>query len=880
MDPERRRLKEDHLRKKHWRRWGPYLAERQWGTVREDYSPFGTAWQYFPFDQSNTRTYRWGEDGIGGLSDNHQRLCFSFTFWNEQDEILKERLFGLAGGEGNHGEDVKEYYYYLDCTPTHSYMKYLYKYPQKAFPYKKLLHVNGNRSLMEDEYELIDTGVFEENAYFDLFIEYVKNGPEDLYIVLTGYNRSKKASVIHILPTLWFRNTWSWNSAEKTMSIQEKDQHFSIHHPSLGDYHFYYPKTEKTLFTENESNTQKLFRIPNLSPYVKDAFHEYVIRKNTKAVNPKKVGTKAAPYYVKEVPKEGSFQLTFRLVQEEKSMPLKNSIQVLKKRKEEADLFYEPFEGKDLDQDTLNIMRQSFSSLLWTKQYYHYVMETWLKGDDENNPPPFMRQKGRNYGWDHLFNDDILAIPDKWEYPWFASWDTAFQMIPFALLDPFFAKKQLTLFTREWYMHPNGQIPAYEWNFSDVNPPVHAWAAWRVYKISQRKHGDEDRVFLSSIFQKLLINFTWWVNRKDVEGKNVFQGGFLGLDNISIFDRSDDLPLGGSLTQSDATSWMAMYSLNMLVIAMELAEKDPSYEDMASKFFEHFLFIADAINYEKKGVPSLWDEEDGFYYDVLHLPDGNHLPIKVRSMVGLIPLFAVATIQESKLNKLKGFKKRFDWFLQNKKGICGEIACMDKRGVKNRHILAILSEERLRKILEKMLDEKEFLSPYGIRSVSYFHKDHPYILEAGGSTYRMDYEPGVSHTKLFGGNSNWRGPIWFPLNFLIIESLQKFYHYYGKDFKVEFPTGSGNLMTLWEVAGEITKRLVSLFQKEEKSGERPVFNQYDLFQKDPHFKDYLLFYEYFHPENGSGKGASHQTGWTSIVAKLIVQYGDYICEMD
>lgn len=874
MDPERMRLQKNREKKEHWRKWGPYLSERQWGTVREDYSPFGTAWQYFPFDQSAMRTYRWGEDGIGGFSDNHQRLCFSFVFWNARDDILKERLYGLAGEEGNHGEDVKELYYYLDGTPTHSYMRYLYKYPQNPYPYQVLLKRNKRRSLKEDEYELLDTGVFSQKEYFDLFIRYAKQGPEDLFIELLAKNRSAKEAPLHILPTLWFRNTWSWTGAEKTARIENKGGMFVMEHPTLGRYHFYAEKEGTPLFTENESNTQKLFQIPNKTPYVKDAFHEYIIHSNKEAVNPKEEGTKAAIQYIRDIPPKGEVLLRFRLTKEPKKTPFAQASSIFVQRQEEMEVFFHPLVPKHLDGDTKNILHQAFSSLLWAKQFYHYVVETWLEGDDKERPPPLLRKKGRNYGWEHLFNDDILSIPDKWEYPWFASWDTAFQMIPYALLDAEFAKNQLMLFTREWYMHPNGQIPAYEWNFSDVNPPVHAWAAWRVYKIEQKWHQEEDRVFLASIFQKLLLNFTWWVNRKDSEGKNVFQGGFLGLDNISIFDRSEVLPMGGSLSQSDATSWMAMYSLNMLVIAMELAPKEPSYEDMASKFFEHFLHIADAMNYEQKEVPPLWDEKDGFFYDVLHLPSGEHLPIRVRSMVGIIPLFAVATIEKEKMEALHGFQKRFDWFLSNKKRLCKEVASINTQGKEGRYLLSILNRERLEKVLEKVLDENEFLSPYGIRSVSYFHKDHPYTLELDGAKYCMDYEPGVSHTKLFGGNSNWRGPIWFPLNFLIIESLQKFHHYYGDDLKVAFPTGSSNKLTLWEVAREISKRLVSLFQKEGPSFERPIFRPYEQLQEDPDFQDYLFFHEYFHPEEGRGLGASHQTGWTSIVAKLIVQYGE------
>jgi len=870
MRKERERLDQNKRREKHWYKWGPYLSERQWGTVREDYSPFGTPWQYFPFEQSSYRTYRWGEDGIAGISDNHQKVCFAFAFWNGKDEILKERLFGLAGGIGNHGEDVKEYYYYLDNTPTHSYMKYLYKYVQEKYPYEELIEKGRNSTLKEPEYELIDTGIFDQDNYFDIFIEYAKEDDRDILVELTVHNRSEEKRDLHVLPTLWLRNTWSWTDEKKPSPIEKGEGRLSLSNEDR--YHLYFEGDPEALFTENETNYQKVEGKPNKSPYTKEAFHEYVIKGNKKAVNPDLKGTKSALHYKISVPAGEKTTLRLRLSNQDLKNPFEDFEKSFEKRKSEADEFYEEFKAGCESEELINIQRQAFGSLLWTKQFYHYVVSDWIEGDSVHSSPA-TRKKGRNESWDHLYNDDILSMPDKWEYPWFASWDLAFHVIPLAVLDPEFAKRQLTLFTREWYMHPNGQIPAYEWNFSDVNPPVHAWAAWRVYKIGQKKHGAEDRHFLSSIFQKLLLNFTWWVNRKDQDGKNVFQGGFLGLDNISIFNRSEQLPTGGSLTQSDATSWMAMYCLNMLTISMELATKDPSYEDMASKFFEHFLYISDAINYQKEDMPSLWNEEDGFYYDMLHLPDGQHLPIKVRSLVGLIPLLAVATIEEEDINNLKGFKNRFEWFIKNKKGLCREVACLKTRGDKNRHILSILDKNRLVKILKVMLDEKEFLSPYGIRSVSKFHQEKPYILETEKGTYQIDYEPGVSTTKLFGGNSNWRGPIWFPLNFLIIESLQKFHHYYGDELKVECPTGSGNYMTLWEIAGEISSRLIRIFVRDEKTGERPVYKDNEKFQNDPNFKDYYLFFEYFHGDLGEGLGASHQTGWTSIIAKLILQYG-------
>lgn len=869
---EGKRLEQDYHKKKHWRRWGPYLAERQWGTVREDYSYNGDAWRYFPFDQAKSRAYRWGEDGIAGLSDNHQRICFAWGFWNEQDPILKERLFGLANGQGNHGEDVKECYYYLDNTPTHAYMKYLYKYPQQAFPYEELVRENRHRDCSKPEYELLNTKAFEENRYFDLTMEYAKEDAEDVCIRLTVENRGSKQAPLHILAHLWFRNTWSWDqkTAERPKLSMESDGAIKIEHPELDPYYLYFEENTDVLFTENDTNMTAVFGQPQPKGFYKDAFDERIVHGRQEVVNPEKKGTKSAVYTKANVPANQTVVYRYRLINKKVKDPFSDFEKVFEKRIKEANAFYDSLLLKSESKDMHAIQRQAFAGLLWNKQYYHYIVERWLKGDDQKHPPPEERKRGRNAYWKHVFNDDILSVPDKWEYPWYASWDTAFHTIPLALVDIEFAKKQLTLFTREWYMHPNGHIPSYEWNFSDVNPPVHAWAAWRLYKISQRKHANEDRNFLSSIFQKLLLNFTWWVNRKDSEGKNVFRGGFLGLDNISLFNRSEDLPEGGSLTQSDATSWMGMFCLNMWTIALELAPKDPSYEDMASKFFEHFLYIADAINYQRTDIPSLWNEEDGFYYDILHHSNGSHYPIKVRSMVGLIPLLAVATLEQEQLNQLPGFKRRFEWFLQNRKDLCQEVACIYETGVKDRHLLSFVNTDRLKRILGYLLDENEFLSPYGIRSLSKYHLDHPYSHDSQHGPLTVGYEPAESSSQLFGGNSNWRGPIWYPLNFLLIEALQKYHHYYGDDFKVECPTGSGQYKNLWEVASEISRRLIKIFEIDE-TGHRPVFGKCDRARNDPYFKDHLLFYEYFHGDTGEGLGASHQTGWTALVAKLIQQ---------
>lgn len=867
--PEIDRLEEDRKKKKYWRRWGPYLTLREWGTVREDYSTNGDAWRYFPFEHAHLRTYRWGEDGIAGISDNHQRICFAWAFWNGKDPILKERFFGLANGEGNHGEDVKECYYYLDNVPSHAYMKMLYKYPTASFPYQELREENRTRTTQDPEFEIYNTPIFQERKYFDIWMEYAKAEDEDIIIKICVHNRDRQKQELYILPTFWFRNVWSWDNSEKKMKLENQGKKIKATYPDFGPYYLHLEKETELLFTENETNFKELYNQENISSYTKDGIGRYVIGKEKKAVN-NKSGTKAAACYHVELAPDEQQTFYLRLTNKEK-VSFEKIEDIFSKRIKEADDFYTHICSEKITKDQYNIQRQAFAGLLWNKQFYHYVVEEWLQGDKGNIPPAEERLYGRNARWKHLYNNDVLSMPDTWEYPWFASWDTAFHTLPIALIDPDFAKKQLTLLTREWYMHPNGQIPAYEWNFSDVNPPVHAWAGWRVYKMEAKWHNKEDHHFLASLFQKLLLNFTWWVNRKDQSGRNVFEGGFLGLDNISIFNRSEHLPLGGSLTQADATSWMGMYCLNMLAIAFELAEHDPSYEDMASKFFEHFLYIAHAINYDHSGMPTLWNEEDGFYYDIMHLPDNVHIPIKVRSIAGLIPLFAVETISHETLEKFGEFKRRFNWFLDNRKKLCEEVACMYELGEKNRHILSFLNDKRLKKVLSIMLDEKEFLSPFGIRSLSFYHKENPYRLDIHGMHYSIAYEPGESASGLYGGNSNWRGPIWFPLNFLIIESLQKFHHYFGDEFKVEFPTGSGNMLTLWDVAGELAKRLISLF--ESKDNQR-IFLKDELFSRED-FHNYLHFFEYFHADSGKGLGSSHQTGWTGLIAKLIQQYGYY-----
>ncbi len=873
-DPESQRLTEAAARKKHWRRWGPYLSERQWGTVREDYSVNGDAWNFLTHDMARAYTYRWGEDGLAGLSDNHQRLCFAMALWNGEDPILKERLFGLTNSEGNHGEDLKEYYWYLDATPTHSYMRLLYRYPQSAFPYQQLVEENARLDRTQPEFELIATGVFDANRFFDVSVEYAKANVEDILIRITAVNRGPKAAPLHLLPTLWFRNDWSWQdgSSHPLISPSENNSVVAVH-STLGTRYLGFTGSPEMLFTENESNREKLFGVPNLSLFVKDAFHRFVVNADRQAVSPGP-GTKFAPHYHWMIPPGEKRVIQLRLSDGESHSLVEGPDfdEIFEKRQFEADLFYERFVSPQLSEDQRKIQRQSYAGMLWSKQWYHYVVEDWLKGDPTMPSPPPERLKGRNSKWLHLYNDDVLAMPDKWEFPWYAVWDSAFHAITLSLLDPDFAKQQLDRFTREWYMHPNGQVPAYEWSFDDVNPPVHAWATYRVYKIEEKHFGRRDVLFLERIFQKLLMNFTWWVNRKDQNGRNLFEGGFMGMDNIGVFDRSASLPIGGNLLQSDSTSWMAMYCLNMLRIAWELAQFNPAYEDTASKFYEHFLYIANAMSIGGKDQPSLWDGEDGFFYDHLNFPDGKLMPIRIRSMVGLVPLLAVETLSQERLGQMPGFRRRMEWFEKNRPNLTHNISCIYEPHGRRRCILSILKPDQLTHVLRVMLDENEFLSRFGIRSLSKYHEEHPYRLETDSYSHTVRYEPAESSTSLFGGNSNWRGPIWFPLNFLIIESLQKYHYFWGDNFKVEFPTGSGQLMTLEEVACQLCKRLISIF--EEKDGRRPVFGDAQLFQENPLWQDLIPFYEYFNGDTGAGLGASHQTGWTALVAKLIFQSGE------
>ncbi|HXE90912.1 MAG TPA: hypothetical protein VNK82_08125 [Terriglobales bacterium] len=879
LTAEEQRLEENRERKMYWSRWGPYLSERAWGTVREDYSAYGTAWEFFPHDHARSRVYRWNEDGLAGICDRHQQICFALALWNERDPILKERMFGLTGNEGNHGEDVKELYFYLDSTPTHSYMKALYKYPQAEFPYANLVEENRRRDRSQPEYELLDTGVFRENRYFDVFTEYAKGGPDDILIRITVANRGPEAAKIHVLPTIWFRNTWSWGTGEPRPQLRRDAKRapaavIELNHSKYGEWRLYCEGTPELLFTENETNNERLFGTPNATPYVKDGINDCVVHGAKDKVNPAQLGTKAAAHYILGVGAGKEVSICLRLT--DQVLPPGASAfgspfdRTFADRKREADEFYSTVIPQDISEDAQAVARQAFAGMLWSKQFYHYVIKQWLEGDPGQPSPPSERKNGRNHEWMHLYNADVISMPDKWEYPWYAAWDLAFHCIPLALVDPDFAKDQLILMLREWYMHPNGQIPAYEWAFGDVNPPVHAWAAWRVYKIEKKRRGQGDLQFLERVFHKLLLNFTWWVNRKDAEGMNIFQGGFLGLDNIGVFDRSAPLPTGGHLEQSDGTSWMAMYTLNLLAIAKELALHDPAYEDVASKFWEHFINIAYAMNHLGHNGMGLWDEEDGFYYDALHFPDGRLEPMKIRSMVGLIPLFAVDTLEPETLKHLPGFARRLEWFIDNRHDLTANVACMRTPGRGERRLLSIVDREKLRRVLRIMLDENEFLSPYGIRAVSRRHLREPYVLRLNNHEYRVDYEPAESSTGLFGGNSNWRGPIWLPVNFLLIESLQKFHHYLGDDYKVECPTGSGRTMTLWEVSMELSRRLTRIFLRDGE-GLRPVHQHWGDLQQDPNWGDHILFYEYFHGDNGSGVGANHQTGWTGVVAKLIQQ---------
>ncbi len=861
---ERARIRENSDRR--WWRWGPYLSERQWGTVREDYSPDGNAWDYFTHDHARSRAYRWGEDGIAGISDSDQRLCLSIAMWNGRDPILKERLFGLTNSEGNHGEDVKEIYYYLDATPSHSYLKTLYKYPQAEFPYEQLVAENAARSVSEDEFELLDTGIFDEDRYFDVLVEYAKAGPDDILLKISVTNRGPDAARLHLIPQFVLRNTWAWDDSTPPQIALAPGGALDVSGLESGPIFIYGDGEATPLFTENETHGQQ-HGGSSEEGFFKDAFHEYIVAERAAAVDPSKRGTKAGLLYVLDLDGGETKQVRLKLGPSPANDPFGDFEHIFDLRQREADEFYEwLLEGRNADERSVE--RQAYAGLIWSKQFYHLDVSRWLQGDLAEPTPPEGRRNGRNHEWKHLDNREVLSMPDAWEYPWYAAWDLAFHAIPLARLDPEFAKRQLLLLTREWYMHPNGQLPAYEWAFGDVNPPVHAWAAWKVYQIEREITGKGDRAFLERIFHKLLLNFTWWVNRKDPDGHNIFEGGFLGLDNIGVFDRSAPLPTGGHMHQADGTSWMAMYSLNLLQIATELALDNPVYEDVASKFFEHFLHIAQALtNMGGDGI-ALWDEEDEFYYDAIHLPDGDHALLKVRSMVGLIPLFAVAVLDPVSLSRLPDFEQRLNWYLKNKPELAALVSHWDVPGHGKRRLLSLLRGHRMTRLLARMLDEEEFLSPYGIRALSRHHRDHPYEFRWDGGTHTVQYEPAESSSGFFGGNSNWRGPVWFPVNFLLIESLLCFHQYYGDDFKVECPTGSGRYATLHGVADELSRRLTGLFLKDEK-GRRPVFGEYEKLQTDPHFKDHVLFYEYFHGDTGRGVGASHQTGWTALVAELM-----------
>jgi hypothetical protein len=902
VNAEQQRLEENN-RDERWHLWGPYLAERAWGTVREDYSANGDAWNYFSHDQARSRAFRWGEDGIGGICDFKQRLCLAFTFWNGRDPFLKERLFGVTGPQGNHGEDVKEIYFYTDCTPTHSYMRMLYRYPQARYPYEDLVAANHGRPKAAPEPELWDTGILRDQRYFDIELEYAKVDPDDFFIRVTATNRGPEAAPLHILPTLWFRNTWAWGRddyrpvlrassdlAGRSLTIQST-------HRALGDYKLHCEGARELLFTENETNVAALFGAPNAGRFVKDGINAFIAHGETAAVNPEWTGTKAAAHYAFDIAPgaTASLRLWFGRVGEateehESGEPgrvprpeclpvlaseaFEHFDTVLRARKNEADEFYQALEPACLNAEHRLIHRQALAGMLWSKQFYYYVVEDWLNGDPGQPAPPPERKQARNSEWRHLFNERVMSMPDKWEYPWYAAWDLAFHCIPLALVDPFFAKGQLDIILREWYQHPNGQVPAYEWKFGDVNPPVIGWAAWRVYKIEEKQSGKGDRDFLETVFHKLLISFTWWVNRKDSEGKNIFQGGFLGLDNIGVFDRSAPLPGGGYLEQSDGTSWMGMFCLNLMRMALELARQNPVYENIATKFFEHFLGIAGAMNNLGGQGIGLWDDSDEFYYDVLHLPDGRYLPLRVRSLVGLMPLLAVETIEPELLDAMPGFKERLEWYLENRPDLASLISHWHQPGAGDRRLISLTRGHRMKCLLRRMLDPAEFLSEYGVRSLSKFHANHPYGLRCeDGSERTVGYDPAESQTNIFGGNSNWRGPVWLPINYLLIESLQKFDHYYGDDFKVECPTGSGRYLTLKEVANELSNRLIRLWLRD-GNGKRPFERSCGDALTAAHDRDLYWFHEYFHGDSGAGLGAPHQTGWTGLVAKLIQQQGE------
>jgi hypothetical protein len=883
MTEESSRLDEARERSIPWRKWGPYLSERQWGTVREDYSLDGNAWGYFSHDQARSRAYRWGEDGIGGISDDKQFLCFALALWNGNDPILKERMFGLTNAEGNHGEDVKEYYFYLDSTPTHSYMKFLYKYPQAAFPYDDLVKTNHERSRAALEYELIDTGVFDNDRYFDVQVEYAKQTPEDLLIKISVTNRGPQQAALHVLPTIWFRNTWSWNEGAAKPHLKASIESLpnmsaiAASHAEFGEYVLACEGKIPLLFTENETNRERIFGSANASPYVKDSINSYVVHGQIDAVNPARTGTKAAADYKLEVPAGQTKVVRLRLAAGATANgpdPFGRGFDdLIAKRKSEADKFYQSITPPSVNEDKVNVMRQALAGMLWSKQFFYYDVSAWIKEHFPNSPRS-AADNLRNGDWFHMLNADVISMPDKWEYPWYAAWDLAFHCIPLAMVDPDFAKHQLQLVLREHYLHPNGQIPAYEWNFGDVNPPVHAWAMLYVYNIDKVRRGEGDIQFLKSAFQKLLLNFTWWVNRKDRTGKNVFEGGFLGLDNIGVFDRSSPLPTGGCLEQADGTAWMAFYSQCMLEIALELSLHDSSYEDFAMKFMEHFLWIGAAMDRLGEHDDEMWDEQDGFFYDVLRLPDGTAVRLRVRSMVGLLPLCATTVISPEMVERLPALVQRARTFLQRHPEVLATIAPPNRPGVHGRRLFGLLDDHKLRRILARMLDEKEFLSPFGLRSLSRCHAEDPYIYSYEGQEFRVDYAPAESSSGMFGGNSNWRGPVWMPVNILVLRALLKLYAYYGDDFKVECPTGSGKLMTLYEVAHDIGERLTALFTRD-RNGRRPVFGGTEIFQTNAHWRDHLLFYEYFHGDNGAGLGANHQTGWTGAVA-IIIQFHDSV----
>jgi hypothetical protein len=885
MTLESQRLEATQQGQTNWKKWGPYLSERQWGTVREDYSTDGNAWDYFSHDEARSRAYRWGEDGLGGITDESNLLCFALAVWNGNDPILKERLFGLTNSEGNHGEDVKEYYFYLDSTPTHSYMKYLYKYPQAAFPYADLVQTNRHRSRNELEYELLDTGIFNDDRYFDVFVEYAKADAEDILIQISVCNRGDAAAAIHVLPTLWFRNTWSWADGGSKPVVQKVEgmgvsavraYHTDVlFKEKLGEYYLYCDRVVPLLFTENETNNERLFGSTNASPYVKDGINNYLVNGQQEAVNSTQIGTKVSPHYELTVDAGETQVLRLRLTKTAPAQignPMDGVEALLAARSQEANEFYDSItpEAVRADADRYNIYRQALAGMLWSKQYFYYDLDQWLE-EHGVTPwmPPEQKRRIRNSEWFHMHNDDVISMPDKWEYPWFAAWDLAFHMIPLSLVDPDFAKQQLELMLREDYLHPNGQIPAYEWNFGDVNPPVHAWATWEIYtRDRERNNGKGDLEFLKCAFSKLLINFTWWVNRKDEGGNNVFEGGFLGLDNIGVFDRSSPLPTGGRLEQADGTAWMVFFSQRMLQIAIELAIHDPLYEDLAIKFFEHTMWIAGAMDRIGDNQDELWDEEDGFFYDLLHLPNGQAMRLKVRSMVGLLPLMSVSVFPGNVSKQLPRLSERAKLFMLRHPELVDSLHLPSQPGYNGRLMLSILNEQKLRRILSRMLDESEFLSDYGIRALSRYHKDHPYIFHHAGQEYRVDYLPGDSDTGMFGGNSNWRGPIWMPVNLLLLRALLHLYGYYGDAFTIEYPTGSGQQKTLCEISMAIGERLISIFAKDE-SGRRAVYGGTEKFQTDPHWRDLILFYEYFHGDNGAGIGANHQTGWTGCIARVI-----------